>query len=441
VQLVAVGINHTSSSVSLRERFAVTTDAIPELSGLLRDRVAEAFALSTCNRVELYAVCGHESSGADVLRDVLASYGNLPIATVRQASYAYGHESAVRHLFRVSAGLDSMVLGENEILGQVRRALGAAREAGMTGPILDRLGDAALACGKRVRTLTTLGRNAESVTTVGLRMLARVRGGLDGAHVVVLGAGETASQVIQQLVCVDGARVTVVNRTPAHALALATSPNVTALPWDDLPASLATADVVIGCTASPAPLLYASTLSHARETSDRGLVCLDFGVPRDIDPSVASLPGVTLIDVDRLREELTVRDAERTREVARAEAIVSDEVERYMDWWRARGVTSTVARLHARADVIRRAELERALARLPGLTPSERSVVGELASRVVAKLLHEPTLALKRDPEGANMAVVVERLFALADAERTAAATRRGDVQAGHDYHRETMAS
>ena len=427
MQLVAVGINHTSSAISLRERLAVTTDAVPELSTRLRDRVAEAFVLSTCNRVELYAVCGHEASGADLLRDVLAAHARLEPMTVRDVSYAYGHESAVTHLLRVAAGLDSMVLGENEILGQVRRALGVAREAGMTGPILDRLVEAALACGKRVRTVTSLGRNAESMTAVGLRLLARARGGLDDTHIVVLGAGETASQVIAQLGSITTARVTVVNRTRAHALALATSPNVTAISWDDLGASLATADVLIGCTASPAPLLYASTISQARALANgRGLVCLDLGVPRDIDPSVGSLPGVTLIDVDRLREEATVRGAERTREVTRAESIVSEEVDRYMDWWRARGVTSTVARLHARADAIRRGELDRALARLPGLTPSARSVVGELAARVVAKLLHEPTLALKRDPEGANMAIVVERLFAL---------------EAAQEVHTETMAS
>jgi glutamyl-tRNA reductase len=442
VQLVALGINHTSSSVSLRERLAVSVDAIPDVSARLRDRVAEAFVLSTCNRIELYAVCGHESTGADILRDVLASYGNVSTGVVRQASYVLGHESVVRHLLRVAAGLDSMVLGENEILGQVRRALGAAREAGMTGPILDRLGDAALACGKRVRSVTTLGRNSESMTSVGLRLAARLRGGFDGAHIVVLGAGDTARQVLTQLGSVTAARVTVANRTHARARALATSPNATAISWEDLCSALATADVVIGCTSSPAPLLDVSTLVSARDgVGDRQLVCLDFGVPRDIDPAIDTLPGITLIDVDRLHEEVTAHAATRTLDVTRAETIVSEEVERYMDWWRARGVSSTVARLHARADVIRRTELDRALARLPGLTPQERAVVVELAGRVVGKLFHEPTLALKRDAEGANMAVVVERLFALDDvggADRPM--VREKTLDASQD-HRETMAS
>jgi glutamyl-tRNA reductase len=394
---------------------AVTTETLHDVLWRLRQSVAEAFILSTCNRVELYAVCGHEATGADILRRFLAAHGNVSLRDVSEASYAFGHKSAVRHLLRVASGLDSMILGENEILGQVRRALGTARQVGALGPALDRLGDAALACGKRVRSSTTLGGGGESVASVGLGLAARARGGLAAANVVVLGAGETAGQVLAHLGVLGARHVTVLNRTAERGAAVAAACGAGVRPWDELAPALETADVVIGCTASPAPIVTATMLAGSRALANaRPLLCLDLGVPRDIDAGVSAIPGVTVIDVDRIEAEAAARRVARVRDLARAGSIVAQETERYMEWWRGRGVASTVARLHARADGIRDAEVERALARLPELTPQARTVVGELATRLVAKLLHEPTVALKRDPEGANMAVVVERLFALA---------------------------
>jgi glutamyl-tRNA reductase len=338
-----------------------------------------------------------------------------------------------------------MILGEHEILGQVRRALGAARQAGTLGPVLDRLGDAALAGGKRVRSSTTLGSDRESVASTALGLAARVRGGLDDANILLLGAGETAAQALSHLGSVANACVTVMNRTHDRGAALAVAHGATARPWAELEHVLASADVVIGCTASPTPVLDATTLARARSaTNARALLCVDLGAPRDIDPGVSALPGVTLIDLDRIEFESAPRRAEQARELDRAESIVTQEVERYMEWWRGRGVASTVARLHARADAIRSAELERALARLPDLTPHGRAVISELATRIVGKLLHEPTVALKRDGEGANMAVVVERLFALMERDITRAGQEicgRDDERSRRDFHQESMTS
>lgn len=413
MQIVTVGVSHNSSSIGLRERLTVAADAIPALLWRLREVVTEAFVLSTCNRVELYAVCGHEATGADMLRQIFAAHGGVSIQAVREGSYAYAHRSAVQHLLRVAAGLDSMIVGEHEILGQVRRALGVAREAGALGPVLDRLGDAALACGKRTRASTAFGRHVESIASIGVRLVARERAGLNGARIVILGAGETAGQVLARLASVADIHVTVVNRTYDRAVALAAEHRAEPRPWDALGESLATADVVIGCTAAPTPLIDATLLTRVRAVSDRALVCLDLGVPRDIDPGVAGVAGVSLVDMARIEGEATALRVTRMRDLARADAIVAQETERYMEWWRGRGVASTVARLHARAGAIRDAEVERALGRLQGAAPEVRAVIGELATRVVGKLLHGPTLALKRDPEGANAALVVERLFAL----------------------------
>lgn len=446
MQVVTVGVSHNSSPVSLRERLAVSTDSLPDVLGRLREHVAEAFVLSTCNRVEIYAVCGHETTGADMLRQFLAAHGNVSLRAIRDASYAYGHRSAVQHLLRVAAGLDSVVLGESEILGQVRRALGAARQAAMLGPVLDRLGDAALACGKRTRSTTALGREGHSMASVALRLAERVRGSLDDARIVVIGAGETAGQVLAQLAARASGSLVIVNRTHARAAALAAEHGADARPWDDLAETVRAADVVIGCTSSASPVVDVATLGRARAAGgDRPLLCLDLGVPRDIDAGVALLPGVTLIDADRIEAEAAARREERSHDLARAEAIVARETERYMAWWRGRGVASTVARLHARADAIREAELERALSRLPELTPRARAVVTELATRVIGKLLHEPTVTLKRDAEGANMAMVVERLFAL-DRVADIASTDpehhiRGDRPVERDIHQESKAS
>jgi glutamyl-tRNA reductase len=383
--------------------------------------VAEVLVLSTCNRVELYAVCGHESSGAELLRQFLATRAGVPLRTVRDATYAYGHQAAVSHLLRVATGLDSMVLGESEILGQVRRALLAARQAGTLGPVLDRLGDAAVACGKRARATTSLG-DGESVASVAVRLAARVANGLEGANVVVLGAGETAKSAITHLASIPHVRITVLSRTLERAAGLAAAYDVIARPWDQLADALATADVVVGCTGSQTPVVDAAMLERVRSCEASPLVCIDLGLPRDIDPAVAAIPGVRLIDLEQVGAETSARRVDRTRDLSQAESIVEQETERYMEWWRGRGVASTIARLHERANVIREAELERALARLPGLDSHARGVIRDLATRMAAKLLHEPTLALKRDPEGVNMAVVVERLFALSVATDFASA-------------------
>ena len=415
MQLVVVGTSHHTASVSLREGLTIPADSLPLALAELRENVGEVLVLSTCNRVELYAVCGHESSGAELLRQFLATRAGLSLRAVRDATYAYGHQAAVRHLLRVAAGLDSMVLGESEILGQVRRALLAARQASALGPVLDRLGDAALACGKRARAMTSLG-DAESVASVAMRLAVRDSGGLDGANAIVLGAGETAKSAVAHLASIPNVRVTVLSRTFERAVEIAATHDAVARPWEHLSEALAAADVVLGCTGSRTPVVDATLLSNARRDRTAPLVCVDLGLPRDIDPAVTAIPGVVLIDLERVGVETSLRRAGRARDLVQAESIVEQEAERFMEWWRGRGVASNIAQLHNRANAIREAELARALARLPNLDGPARAVVRDLATRMVAKLLHEPTLALKRDPEGVNMAVVVERLFALGPA-------------------------
>ena len=415
MQIVLLGLSQRTAPVSLRERVAFGPDALPLALTALRGHVDEALILSTCNRVELYAVAGHHESGSEVLARFLADARGIDAGALRAHAYALSHEHAVRHLHRVTAGLDSMVTGESEVLTQVRRAAGRARGAGALGPVLARLVASAVTFGRRVRSNTYVGGEAPSVVSLAVREAERAAGSLAGKTVVVLGAGHTAALACARIAARSPARLVIANRTFGHATVLARHHAAEVCVWEDRHRAAAEADVLMACTSSSARALDGATLGALRQRTDAPLVCVDVTVPRTVDPAVGELPGVTLLDFASL--EASARHAfPADPEIGmHAERLVEIGVARFMAWWRARAVVPTVARLRERADSVRDAELARALARLPLLSARERRVVTGLARRIVSKLLHEPTMALKKDPEGANMAVVLRRLFALDD--------------------------
>ncbi|MGE5091591.1 MAG: glutamyl-tRNA reductase [Bacillota bacterium] len=413
MQIVVVGLNHDTSPVAVRERLAFSESALPDALDRLRTKVQEGFLLSTCNRTEVYAFAGHAESGSQHLTRFLAKAGGLTAAELESFSYTHAHDAAVRHLFRVAAGLDSMVLGDDQIVAQLKGALDSARRADALGPVLGRLGDAALATAKRVRTTTAIGRTPVSVVSIAVQAAESRLGGLRGVRVAVVGAGRIASTAVQHLDG-SGAAVTVVGRDAARTELVATTYRVAAAPWSALAATLGEADVVISCTSAPDVVIDRAMVESAcRNRPSRPLFCLDLAVPRDIDPSAASLAGVTLLDMDALNLVATANRSQRALELGDAEVIVSERTERFMDWWRGREVVPAITQLRARADAIRDAELERALARLPELSEHDQLVVRTLAARIVNKLLHHPITTLKDDPEGANMARIVQYLFGL----------------------------
>jgi glutamyl-tRNA reductase len=413
VQIVVVGLNQNSAPVAVRERLAFVPGELPRALDGLRTHVAEGFILSTCNRVEVYAVAGHADSGAQLLGRFLAEARGFPPDELAPLLYAYGHEDAVAHLFRVASGMDSMVLGEGEILSQVRGALDAANAAGALGSVLRRLGSAAVGAGKRVRARTAIGRNPLSLVTLALQAAASRGRPLAGASILVLGAGEAAETVLRHAARGAPRRVTVVSRRHERATALAERYGAGSASLDELAAASADADIIVGCTSARELVLRAGDLAAARPPGAAELLCLDLGVPRDIDPEVRHLPGVTLVDLDELQAAVEENRTRRAREVEHGEVVVAAEVERFMEWWRLRQVVPTIAALRAYAAEVRDAEVDHALARLGDLSPRDAFVVRALAQRIVGKLLHRPLTVLRADPEGANMAQILRRLFQL----------------------------
>ena len=372
----------------------------------LQPQVREAFVLSTCNRTEMYAVTGHAGSGADVLLRFLADESSVPAAELRESCYTHAHDDAARHLLRVASGLDSMVLGEDQIQAQLKRALAAARAADTLGPVLERLGSAALACGKRVRAFTSIGRHAVSLESLAVRAVTDRLGTLDARRVLVLGSGESARLIALQLQS-TGARLAILSRRPERAAALAAAAGAEWGPLAELPRRLADADVVVCCTSAPQPVLLRDTLPR------RPLVCVDLGMPRDVDPAVAGLEGVTLVTLAELSRLAEAHREERRRHIPAAEVIVAAETARFLEWRAARGTASTVAALHDHARRVADTELERTLSRLAGASPRDRELIAQLAHRIVAKLLHTPADALRAHPESENIALALRVAFGL----------------------------
>jgi glutamyl-tRNA reductase len=393
LQLVVVGASQQSAPLAVRERLAIAPADARAALAELRDTTSAALALSTCNRVEVYALTAEGDPGP--AQRFLAARAGLAPEALAPYLYVRRGEAAARHLCAVAAGLDSMVLGEDQILAQIKAALEAARAAGALGPVLDRLGQTALLASKQVRSRTSLARRPLSVVAVALQVAATHSGDLAGRTALIVGAGATAELTLKHLAGRGLARRVVVNRTAARAEALAARHGAEALPWERLPDALAEADVVISCTAAAAPVIDARMLGAAlARRPDRRLLVLDLAAPRDVEP--APLPGVTYYDLDRIQPLCEANRAERAGAVGEAEAIVGAAAAQFMAWWRERAAAPAVAALRAEAEAIREAEVARALAALPDLTEQERAVVAYLGTALVNKLLHGPLLALKQ---------------------------------------------
>ncbi|HEY3230325.1 MAG TPA: glutamyl-tRNA reductase [Roseiflexaceae bacterium] len=424
-QLFIIGTHQRICPVTVRERLAFGAANIRPALDALRAYTDEGFIISTCNRVEVGGLVADGEAGERALIDFLADRHHVAPEELAPHLYTFAGADAVRHIFRLAAGLDSMVLGEDQIQLQLKAALAEARAAGTAGQMVERLLQSALAAGKLVRTQTGIARSHLSVVSVALDIAREALGGLARRRVVIVGAGRMAELALKHLRGDAAESVGVVNRSYDQAQMLAAAYGATVWPFEQLEQAIGAADVVVSCTASPDTVISAALVERAlagRERPPRGpaapLLLLDLAVPRDVDPRAAALPGVRLVDVDDMRAICEVNRAARAGEVAHAEALVEGEVAKFMEWWAAQEVVPTIRALRERAETIRAAELERALAKLPDLSPREQAAIGALSAAIINKLLHQPIATLKDPEAGSQLAQAVQQLFQLATCDQ-----------------------
>jgi glutamyl-tRNA reductase len=393
-RVLVVGLDHRAAPVEAREALAFAKDAIPDELRRLRQTagLSEAVILSTCTRVEVWGV--GEPAALDAVSSCLLARGGR-VAVDPSLLYRLADEEAVRHAFRVPAGLDSLVVGEPQILGQVKEACRAAAAAGTLGPRLTALRDHALAAAKRVRTETAIGRHAVSVSHVAVELAVKIFGHVRGVRVMVVGAGKMSGLAARRL-AKAGAHLTVVGRTEARASELAAALGGNALPFDRMAAELATTDVVLTGTAAPTTIIHRPEVeAAARARRGRPLFLIDIAIPRDVDPSVRELSGVFLYDLDDLHGVAASNLRERQREATSAAGVVEEEVVRHLADERAREAVPTVTELRRRAEAIRRSEIEKARRHMGPLTPEQERALEAVSTAIVNKLLHAPTVCLK----------------------------------------------
>jgi glutamyl-tRNA reductase len=416
VSLVLVGISHHRASIDLRERVGLDGSAAAALAARLAAGDGEAVCLSTCNRTELY-LARDDTAGTEA-EAALVEVSGLQAGDLAPALYRLRDAAAALHLFRVAAGLDSMVPGEGEILGQVR----AAYEAGAPGPLLDRAFRQALHAGKKVRAETAIGESPASVSSAAAALAEQVFGDLGGCVILLVGAGKASELAARNLVS-RGARIEfVANRTLDRARELAHELGGEALPLEGIEQKLALADVVVASTSAPGFVLGREAVARAlRARRGRPLFLFDLAVPRDLDPAIDDLDGCYLYDIDDLEAVVAETLAGRRREAERAEAIVAAEAESFRAWQASLEVVPAIASLRARAEEIRAAELRKAEGRLGRLSEAERSAVESITAQIVNKLLHLPTVRMKQAAaaaDGVLYAETVRHLFGLGEEER-----------------------
>lgn len=396
--IVVVGLNHTTAPVAVRERLAFADATLaPALACLQPPEVTELVILSTCNRVELYMQSNDVDASTASCVAFLAAYHDIPAAQFRPHLYQLSDLEAVRHLFRVAASLDSLVLGEPQILGQVKAAYLAAQTANRTGVIFSQLFERALSVAKAVRTDTGISDHAVSVSYAAVELAKKIFESLQHRTVMVLGAGDTAELAARHLVRHGVTSIFIANRTAERAERLAQELQAKAIPWTAFPEHLAYTDIVISSTGAPHTIIDPLMVREAiRVRRSRPMFFIDIAVPRDIDPAVNTLENVFLYDIDDLHNVVQENRRARQREALAAEELVWQEVRQFQEWVAGRDAVPTIVALRQRAEAIRQQELDKALARLGPLDDRQRRALEALTSGIVNKLLHAPTVYLKR---------------------------------------------
>jgi glutamyl-tRNA reductase len=413
--VLAVGVSHHTARLELRERIALDEDAARALlrSLVAGGAVAEAFVVSTCNRTEVYAACRDVGDAERAIADALARVAEIPSLVLRAYCYVHRDELASRHLFNVASGLDSMIVGETQILGQLRRAGALADEAGTSGPVVERMLREALGAGRRVRERTAIARASVSVSSAAVELARGALGELAGRRVLVVGAGKSGELTAQALAS-HGVEVVVLSRCPQRAARLAGAADGAGGGLEELERELERADAVVTATSAPTHVISRSQLSVALAARGaRELLVLDLAVPRDVEPSARSLEGLVLLDLDDVQARAEANLRARRADAGRARALAAEEAARFERWRSSLGAVETVSALRRRADAIVDGLLADNDPRWEGLTDADRDRVAALAHAVASRLLDAPTRALKASASDAAALDAARTLFEL----------------------------
>jgi len=420
MNIIVVGLSHKTAPVEIRERVAFAPTAmerpLSEVAAL--PAIAEGMIVSTCNRVEVYATSRDPDAGIAQLRRFMAAFHGLDLEELEKHLYDYQGEEAIRHVFRVSASLDSMVIGEPQILGQIKTAYGYATEFKTVGLILNRFMHKAFSVAKRVRTETNIAGNAVSVSFAAVELARKIFGTLDGKTVLLIGAGEMCELAARHFLNNGASQVLVTNRTLARAEKLAEEFGGRAIPFDEFPGQLHQADIILTSTGAPNFILEHHQVEETiRKRKNKPMFFIDIAVPRDIDPRVNSINNIYLYDVDDLQGVVQANLKERHKEAKKAEGIIDQEIGQFYAWMATLEVKPTIVSLRRKFEEIRSGELERSLKNLRNLGDKEKKAVEALTAAIVNKILHPPISALKRAQNNGGEEGYVDAVRALFELE------------------------
>lgn len=438
MHIICIGVDHTSAPIALRERLACSPDQVPQVLAAARRFAGECVLLSTCNRLELYAVCQELDGSAAHLQSLISEEREVPLPELVAHSSLFIDQQAVSHLLGVACGLYSLVPGEPQIQGQVAEALEMALGEGFAGPITSALFRAALVAGKRARSETGISRNAGSISHVAVQLARQLFPRLQEASVLLIGSGRMSELAAQNL-CANGVqRLTIISRTPLHAVDLAGRVGAVHRTFADLPDALLDADVVISSTTAPGAVLTGEMVQGVvDQRRGRSLLLIDIALPRDIEPAVAELPDVHLYNLDDLQRSVDEGIRLRLQEAEQVEAIIADEAASFERWLSSLSVVDTINDLRGQINALREQELARALNQLaPSLSEREAATVQELTTRLVNKILHMPTRRLKdaaAEGQGHIYAEALRYLFDLKEQQNESAFNHRDAGQQAGD--------
>ncbi|NIQ38574.1 MAG: glutamyl-tRNA reductase [Proteobacteria bacterium] len=421
MDIIIVGLNHKTAPVEIREKVSFAENKLEEpLKRILSfPPIREDMILSTCNRVEVYATAGDVNQGIYVLKEFLSDFHRIPRQELEKFLYVHRGRDAIRHVFRVASSLDSMVVGEPQILGQIKSAFSEASHYHSAGPILNRLLHRAFSVAKRIRTETTIGSRAISISFVAVELAKKIFGNLQDKAILLVGAGEMCELAARHLINHGVSRVAVTNRTLQTARDMAEVFDGNVVPFDQLVEALREADIIISSTASSRYVInYPEVARVIKVRRNRSMFFIDIAVPRDVDPRVNSIENVYLYDIDDLQEVAEANIQDRQKEAEKAEETVEREVIKFCQWYEFLETTPTIRSLRGKVEAIRQKELQKAYAALSLSSKGDRKVLDSLTSAIVKKILHDPITILKRgdqDSSGEILVDAVRKLFRLED--------------------------